>query len=70
MKTIRKHLSIYLFVLCGFLSIDNQILTIYSAGETGVSGTNWTSTGVNPITITANNAAAINTSVIEGYLDA
>ena len=70
MKTIRKHLSIYLFILCGFLSVEAQTLTVSSAGETGVSGTNWTSTGVNPVTITANNTAAINTSVIEGYLDA
>ncbi|MDB9886302.1 hypothetical protein OAC70_02610 [Flavobacteriaceae bacterium] len=50
MKTIRKHLSIYLFILCGFLSVEAQTLTVSSAGETGVSGTNWTSTGVNPVT--------------------
>ncbi|ASV30985.1 T9SS type B sorting domain-containing protein [Maribacter cobaltidurans] len=46
-----------------------QTLTIENGGETGTSGTNWTTTGTNPVTISATGNASINTSVIEGYLN-
>ena len=46
-----------------------QTLTMSDSGETGTSGTNWTTTGTNPVTISATGNASINTSVIEGYLN-
>jgi len=46
----------------------SQTLTISNVGQIGVSGTNWTTSGTNPVTITATGTADINTSVITGYL--
>lgn len=47
-----------------------QTLTISSSGETGTSGTNWTTSGSNPVTIAITGDATINPSVITGYLNA
>lgn len=47
----------------------SQTLTISNTGQTGVSGTNWSTSGTNPLTIRATGTADINTSVITGYLD-
>jgi gliding motility-associated-like protein len=59
-----------LFLLTFYQStVFSQTLTISSSGETGTSGTNWTSSGANPVKISFTGTAAINTSVIEGYLN-
>lgn len=48
-----------------------QTLTISDGGQTGTSGTNWSVSGSNPITISATGGNAdVNTSVLEGYLNA
>ncbi|MBW7890762.1 MAG: T9SS type A sorting domain-containing protein [Chitinophagaceae bacterium] len=60
-----------LIFLCCFSAIVNaQTLTISNTGQTGISGTNWSTAGTNPIVITATGTANINTSVITGYLNA
>ncbi|MFM2227839.1 MAG: hypothetical protein RL664_1182 [Bacteroidota bacterium] len=46
-----------------------QTLTINSSGQTGTSGTNWSSSGSNPVVITSTGNANVNTSVIESYLN-
>ncbi|WP_419212558.1 gliding motility-associated C-terminal domain-containing protein [Maribacter sp. X9] len=58
-------------IILGLFSLiaGAQTLTIENGGETGTSGTNWTTTGTNPVTISATGNASINTSVIEGYLN-
>lgn len=48
--------------------VSAQTLTISNTGQTGTSGTNWSTSGTNPVTITATNTANINTSLISGYL--
>ncbi|NGZ90179.1 beta strand repeat-containing protein, partial [Psychroflexus maritimus] len=48
----------------------SQTLTISNSGETGTSGNNWTASGSNPVTISSTGTADVNTSVIEGYLNA
>ena len=59
------------FIILGLFSLmtSGQTLTMSDIGETGTSGTNWTTTGTNPVTISATGNASINTSVIEGYLN-
>ena len=57
---------LFLFLTSTFLA---QTLTISSMGQTGTSGSNWSVSGTNPVTVTATGAADINTSVIEGYLN-
>ncbi|MBX3240325.1 MAG: hypothetical protein KIT80_02255 [Chitinophagaceae bacterium] len=52
------------------LDASGQTLTISNAGQTGTSGTNWTTSGSNPVTINVTGTANINTSVIAGYLNA
>lgn len=49
--------------------IHGQSLYLSSGGQTGTSGTNWTTSGTNPVTINASGSANINTSVITGYLN-
>jgi gliding motility-associated-like protein len=46
-----------------------QDLTINTSGQTGTSGTNWSTSGTNPVTISFTGTSNINTSVIEGYLN-
>ncbi|MFM1772879.1 MAG: hypothetical protein RLZZ71_2021 [Bacteroidota bacterium] len=46
-----------------------QTLTLSSSGETGTSGANWSSSGSNPVVISATGNANVNTSVIESYLN-
>lgn len=55
---------------CSAAVLNAQVLTLSNTGETGTSGTNWSTSGTNPVTITATNTANINTSVIAGYLNA
>ena len=43
--------------------------TVTNSGQTGVSGTNWSSSGTNPVIITVTGNANINTSVIQDYLN-
>ncbi|WP_339622841.1 hypothetical protein [uncultured Winogradskyella sp.] len=57
-----------LLLVCSTL-IKAQTLTINDSGETGTSGTNWSTAGSNPVIITATGNASVNTSVIEGYLN-
>ncbi len=64
------------YVICLFiigwgftLPLHSQTLTISSSGETGTSGTNWTTEGTNPVTIQTSGDANINSSVITGYLN-
>lgn len=53
-----------------FNVLSAQNLNLSSGGQTGTSGTNWSTSGTNPVTITTTGAANINTSVITGYLNA
>jgi hypothetical protein len=46
-----------------------QDLTISNSGETGTSGTNWSSSGTNPVIITATSTATIQASVITDLLN-
>ncbi|MDD2304422.1 MAG: lectin-like protein [Prolixibacteraceae bacterium] len=62
-----------LLVVFIFLSISGQLsaqtITISTGGETGTSGTNWSTSGTNPVTISASGDATINTSVVQDYLN-
>ena len=53
-----------------FQSINGQALYLSSGGQTGTSGTNWSTSGTNPVTISVTGNANVNTSVITGYLNA
>lgn len=59
----------FLFIAFFGTTSNAQTLSISSNGQTGTSGTNWSTTGSNPVIITATNTTDINTSVIEGYLN-
>ncbi len=61
--------TLLLAFLSFLLNASAQTLTISDSGQTGTSGTNWSTSGTNPVTINANNTAHINTSVIMGYLN-
>jgi autotransporter-associated beta strand protein len=50
--------------------VNAQNLTISSSGQTGTSGTNWSTSGSNPVTISVIGTANINPSVVTGYLNA
>ena len=65
---LKPILLIGLFFSIGF--VNGQTITISSTGQTGTSGTNWSSSGINPVTITATGDANINASVVVGYLNA
>ena len=54
-----------------FISINSfsQNLTISSLGEIGTSGTNWSSSGTNPVIITVTGTADLNTSLIDDHLN-
>ena len=61
-----------LFLFTGFCSqLQAQTLTISSSGETGTTGTNWSTSGSNPVIIqtTGEGDANVNVSVITGYLN-
>lgn len=63
--------SILAFAFSLFLlDASGQNLTISDAGQTGTSGTNWSTSGSNPVTINVTGAANIRASVITGYLNA
>ena len=49
-------------------SVFAQNLTISSNGQTGTSGTNWSTSGSNPVKITFTGTANINKSVIESLI--
>jgi gliding motility-associated-like protein len=64
-----KGTSLFVFLLLGLsLNALSQTLTIGSAGDTGSSGTNWTTSGSSPVKIIFTGTASINKSVIEGLL--
>ncbi|MFM1820467.1 MAG: hypothetical protein RLZZ402_826 [Bacteroidota bacterium] len=64
-----KGISLFVFLLLGLsLNALSQTLTIGSAGDTGSSGTNWTTSGSSPVKIIFTGTASINKSVIEGLL--
>jgi VCBS repeat-containing protein len=67
-----KHLVLMVAVVFSASAtiLSAQTLTISDAGETGTSGTGWSTTGTNPVIITAISNATVNTSLIEGYLNA
>jgi autotransporter-associated beta strand protein len=50
--------------------VSAQNLIISTAGQTGTSGTNWSTSGSNPVTISVIGTANINPSVVTGYLNA
>jgi hypothetical protein len=67
----KKFLICLAIVLATFFGqLQAQTITISSSGDTGTSGTNWTTSGSNPVTIEASGDATINTSVITSYLNA
>ena len=57
-----------LFFVVNFGSLA-QTLRISSDGQTGTSGTNWSTSGTNPKIITATGTAHISTIMIQDYLD-
>lgn len=61
--------ALFLLFIFSSFAVFGQTLTISSTGETGTSGTNWSTTGTNPVIISATGNADINTSVIIGYLN-
>ena len=64
------HVQCFLLLLLQVNNAGAQGLTLSNTGQTGTSGTNWNTSGANPVTITANGPATVNTSVIQGYLNA
>ena len=66
----KYQLVLTLLFIFSSLPVLGQTLTISSNGQTGTSGTNWSSSGSNPVTITATGDANINASVVVGYLNA
>ena len=69
-NNFKYQLVLTLLFIFSSLSVLGQTLTISSNGQTGTSGTNWSSSGSNPVTITATGDANINASVVVGYLNA
>jgi fibronectin-binding autotransporter adhesin len=65
MKMIRLLLLLILFST----KIYSQSLTFSSSGQTGLSGTNWSVSGSNPVKISSTGASSINTSVVQGYIN-
>jgi len=59
-----------LLLLGSAMGVQAQNLTIADNGETGTSGTNWTTTGTNPITISITGSVTVASSVVLGYLNA
>jgi len=57
-----------LFVFISFFSFSQTNIT--TSGQTGTSGTNWSSSGTNPFVITSSGNASIHPSVITDKLDA
>ena len=73
MFQFRSSLTFFFFVLGLHLSSYAQTipLTISSSGgETGTSGTYWSTSGTNPVTITVSGTVTLSTSVITTYLNA
>ncbi len=67
---IYKRFVLLLLLFTGFSSqLHAQTLIISSIGETGTSGTNWSTSGSSPVIIQATGDANINVSVIAGYLN-
>ena len=66
---MKKFLFFFSGLVIAAFSVNAQNLTISSTGETGTSGTNWSVSGTNPVTITATGSANINPSVIQNYLN-
>lgn len=62
--------SLFLCLLFFSIITRGQNLTLSSGGQTGTSGTNWSVSGTNPVTISVTGIANVNTSVITGYLNA
>ncbi|MFZ9237013.1 MAG: hypothetical protein ACO22X_12420, partial [Algoriphagus sp.] len=56
----KRYLLALLFLLGVSVSGLAQHLTISSSGQTGTSGTNWSTSGTNPVTITVTGTATIN----------
>jgi hypothetical protein len=69
-NNFKYQLALTLLFIFSSLPVLGQTLTISSNGQTGTSGTNWSSSGTNPVTITATGDANINASVVVGYLNA
>ena len=66
-----KSLVIFNIILVLAIQVQAQTLTISSGGDTGTSGTNWSTSGTNPVTIAAAvGDANINTTVVVNYLNA
>lgn len=61
-------LIVWLLVLLN--NANAQTLNFSGSGQTGISGTNWNTSGTNPVTINITGTANINVSVIVGYLNA
>jgi hypothetical protein len=61
-------LLIALVALLMSVSAGGQTLNIVSNGQTGSSGTNWSVSGTNPVTITATGNANVNTSGTDATL--
>ncbi|QIA07254.1 lectin-like protein [Draconibacterium halophilum] len=67
---MKKNLLLFCIISLS-LSLQAQTLTISLGGQTGTSGTNWTSSGSDPVTIeTTSGDAVISPSVIENLLNA
>lgn len=67
MRQIKTVFFLSALLMCA--NIMGQTLTISATGDTGTSGTNWGTSGSNPVTISVTGTADINVSVIQGYLN-
>jgi hypothetical protein len=61
---------IFVLFLNGLWLNAQTTATIDNSGNTGTTGSHWSTSGTDPVTITVTGAAHINTSVITGYLNA
>ena len=67
-KVLKQKLFFLYIVFLPILGYG-QTLTISASGQTGTSGTNWSSSGTNPVIITVTGNANLNTSLIEDHLN-
>lgn len=59
--------SFFITLFCVF-TVSAQVLTIQQGGATGTSGTGWSITGTNPVTLTVTSNATVAPSVLSAYL--
>ena len=66
---MKKNYALFIALTCLSTAVWSQALTLSSGGQTGTSGTGWSTSGTNPVTISVSATANINVSVLVGYLN-